>query len=217
MTQHYLSKGAALIRIDVQNDFVRGGALAVPGGEDIVEPLNVLSHHAARGGCLVVDTQDWHPLNHKSFASNHEGRKPFETIEMSYGDQTLWPAHCIRGYWGSELYRIDTTMSSLLIRKGMNPDIDSYSAFFENDHKTQTGLAGYLRERGVTKVFLAGLAYDFCVGYSALDAASLGFETVVLRNLCRAIDMDGSEAAMTQKLLNVGVHIVESGTVLHVK
>lgn len=214
---HYLNKGSALIRIDIQYSFLPAGALPVPNAEQIIEPLNRLSHHAARGGCIVVDTQDWHPPNHKSFASNHKGKKPFETVEMPYGTQVLWPDHCVAGMWSADLCSwLDTDMTSLTIRKGMNPDLDSYSAFYENDRTTSTGLAGYLRERGVERVFLAGLAFDYCVGYSALDAASLGFETVVLLDLCRAI-APATETEMTERLLEAGVRLVSSRDVLHVK
>jgi nicotinamidase/pyrazinamidase len=218
----YFDRGAALIRIDIQNDFLPGGALAVPHGDEIVGPLNELSHHAVRGGCLVIDTQDWHPADHSSFASNHEGRAPFSMMWMPYGDQTLWPDHCVQGTWGSELSghgnpHLDTTMTSLLIRKGMNPRIDSYSAFFENDRETPTGLGGCLKERGVTRLFLAGLAYDFCVGYSALDARRLGFEVVVLRDLCQSIDLDGSETQMTDRLLLAGVALGASDMVSYAK
>ena len=185
-------RGTALIVIDVQNDFCEGGALAVEGGQSIVGPINaIMDDYAVR-----VLTQDWHPAGHSSFASSHPDRAPFETVEMPYGPQVLWPDHCVIGSAGAAFHPdLDTTKADLIVRKGFRPEVDSYSAFFENDHATPTGLEGYLRTRGVTKVVLVGLATDFCVGFSALDARRLGFETEVRLDLTRAIDLDGSLAA----------------------
>ena len=185
-------RGTALIVIDVQNDFCEGGALAVEGGQSIVGPINdIMDDYAVR-----VLTQDWHPAGHSSFASSHPDRAPFETVEMPYGPQVLWPDHCVIGSAGAAFHPdLDTTKADLILRKGFRPEVDSYSAFFENDHATPTGLEGYLRTRGVTTVVLVGLATDFCVGFSALDARRLGFETEVRLDLTRAIDLDGSLAA----------------------
>ena len=181
----------ALIVIDTQNDFCPGGALAVPQGDAIVPGVNALM---AEFGAVIL-TQDWHPAGHSSFASRHSGRAPFETIEMSYGPQVLWPDHCVQGSPGAEFHAdLDTTRADAIIRKGMNPEIDSYSAFFENDHATPTGLDGYLRTRGITDLVMVGLATDFCVKDSALDAARLGYAVTVRRELCRAIDLDGSKS-----------------------
>ena len=177
-----------LLVIDVQNDFCPGGALAVPDGDAVIAPVLRAAPQLAH----IVLTQDWHPAGHSSFASAHAGKKPFERIEASYGPQTLWPDHCVQGSKGAEFHpALRLTQAELILRKGFRPQIDSYSAFFENDRVTPTGLAGYLRERGLTRVYLAGLAYDFCVGYSALDARRLGFEAVILRDACRAIDLIG--------------------------
>ena len=183
---------SALIVVDLQNDFCEGGALAVEGGQSIVGPINaIMDDYAVR-----VLTQDWHPAGHSSFASSHPDRAPFETVEMPYGPQVLWPDHCVIGSAGAAFHPdLDTTKADLILRKGFRPEVDSYSAFFENDHATPTGLEGYLRTRGVTKVVLVGLATDFCVGFSALDARRLGFETEVRLDLTRAIDLDGSLAA----------------------
>jgi len=178
-----------LLVIDVQNDFCPGGALAVAGGDAVVPVINRL----ARSFEHVALTQDWHPRGHSSFASSHAGCAPFETIAMPYGDQTLWPDHCVQGTPGAAFHPgLETTRAELIIRKGFRPSIDSYSAFFENDRTTPTGLAGYLRERGLRRVFLVGLATDFCVNYSAVDARRLGFAVVVIESACRAIDLGGS-------------------------
>jgi nicotinamidase/pyrazinamidase len=159
----------------------------------------------------IVLTQDWHPANHASFAASHAGKKPYESLELEYGAQTLWPAHCVQGSPGAEFHPgLDLPQAELILRKGFRPRVDSYSAFFENDRTTPTGLAGYLRERGLTRVFLAGLAYDYCVGYSALDARRLGFPAVVLRDACRAIDLDGSVAAMGAQFAEAGVAVVDT-------
>jgi nicotinamidase/pyrazinamidase len=181
-----------LLVVDVQNDFCPGGRLAVPGGDEVVPGIN----RTARRFKHVVLTQDWHPSGHQSFASSHPGKQPFESIEVAYGPQILWPDHCVQGTPGAQ-FRDDLRIphAALVLRKGFRPSIDSYSAFYENDRKTPTGLAGYLRERGMTRVFLAGLALDFCVRYSAEDARREGFAVVVIDEACRGIDVDGSVAA----------------------
>jgi nicotinamidase/pyrazinamidase len=192
----------ALIVIDVQNDFCPGGALAVAGGEEVVPVINAM----APGFEHLLLTQDWHPMHHSSFASSHAGKQPFETITMPYGPQTLWPDHCIQGSAGAAFHpNLNRTHAELIIRKGFRKAIDSYSAFFENDHKTPTGLAGHLNERGIRKITLAGLATDFCVAYSALDGAKLGFQTTVRLDACRAIDLNGSLAAMLKRMKEAGV------------
>jgi nicotinamidase/pyrazinamidase len=194
-----------LIVIDVQNDFCPGGALAVPRGNEVIEPI----HRTAERFEHIVLTQDWHTARHASFAESHPGKKPFETIELAYGAQTLWPAHCVQGTHGAEFHpELKLTRAELISRKGFREEIDSYSAFFENDRTTATGLAGYLNERDLKRVFLAGLAYDYCVGFSALDARRLGLEAVVLRDACRAIDLDGSAAAMEMEFARAGVAVM---------
>jgi len=192
----------ALIVIDVQNDFCPGGALAVAGGDEIVAPVNaLLPEYQVR-----VLTQDWHPAGHSSFASSHDGLAPFSVTQMPYGAQVLWPDHCIQGSPGAEFHSaLNADLADLVIRKGFRSEIDSYSAFFENDHTTPTGLDGYLRTRGVDTVVLVGLATDFCVNYSALDAAKLGFRTRVIESLTRAIDLDGSLAAAREGMDGAGV------------
>jgi nicotinamidase/pyrazinamidase len=193
--------------IDVQNDFCSGGALAVPDADSVLAPI----HKIAPRFQHIVLTQDWHPANHSSFASAHPGKKPFEQIELSYGTQTLWPEHCVQGSKGAEFHQsLHIPQAELILRKGFRPHIDSYSAFFENDRVTPTGLAGYLRERNLTRVFLAGLAYDFCVGYSALDARRLGLTTVVIRDACRAIDLNGSVENIESEFRKAGVGLIES-------
>jgi nicotinamidase/pyrazinamidase len=192
----------ALIVIDVQNDFCPGGALAVAGGDLILPRVNQLITAADH----VVLTQDWHPAGHSSFASSHAGRAAFETIAASYGSQTLWPDHCIQGSTGAAFHAgLEWQKAELIIRKGFRPAIDSYSAFFENDRRTPTGLGGYLRERGIGALLLCGLATDYCVAYSALDAARLGFEVTVDMAACRAINLGGSLAAMTEAMRAAGV------------
>ncbi len=179
----------ALIVIDIQNDFCPGGALAVAGGDAIIPRVNALMDDFP----VRVLTQDWHPADHSSFAANHPGAQPFGLIDMPYGPQVLWPVHCVQGTNGAAFHSaLKTDPADLVIRKGFRPAIDSYSAFFENDHETPTGLEGYLRTRGVTDLTLVGLATDFCVAYSAIDAAKLGFAVTVLEGACRAIDLDGS-------------------------
>jgi nicotinamidase/pyrazinamidase len=192
----------ALVVIDVQNDFCPGGALAVAGGDDIVQGINALMNDFDS----VILTQDWHPAGHSSFASSHTGKAPMDLIDMPYGPQVLWPDHCIQGSLGAKFHmELHQDRADLIIRKGYNPAIDSYSAFFENDQKTPTGLEGYLRTRGITGVTMVGLALDFCVNYSAVDAATLGFDVTVRQDLCRAIDMGGSLAAAVEGMTAAGV------------
>ncbi len=182
----------ALLVIDVQKDFCPGGALAVHEGDQIVPGINTLM------GAFdaVILTQDWHPAGHSSFASAHEGKAPYDMVEMPYGPQVLWPDHCVQGRKGARFHAgLQVDHADLIIRKGYNPAIDSYSAFFENDHTTPTGLEGYLRTRGITSLTMVGLALDFCVNFSAVDAAKLGFDVTVQQDLCRAIDLDGSLSA----------------------
>jgi nicotinamidase/pyrazinamidase len=196
-----------LVVVDVQNDFCPGGALAVADGDAVIEVI----HRAAPSFEHIVLTQDWHPAGHTSFASAHPGKQTFEQIELSYGMQTLWPNHCVQGSKGAEFHpALNLPQAELILRKGFRPQIDSYSAFFENDRATPTGLAGYLRERKLTRVFLAGLAYDFCVGYSALDARRQGFATVILRDACRAIDLEDSVARIEAAFAAAGVTLIES-------
>lgn len=197
----------ALIIIDVQHDFCPGGALAVTDGDAIVPGINRL----LAGFDTVVLTQDWHPANHSSFAANHADAEPFSLTEMPYGPQVLWPVHCVQGTDGARLHAdLKTDKADLLIRKGFRAAIDSYSAFYENDHSTVTGLAGYLRERGIDSLTLVGLATDFCVRFSAVDAAKLGFQVRVMTAACRAIDLDGSLAAAMQEMGECGVTLDES-------
>ncbi len=192
----------ALLVIDIQADFCPGGALAVPQGDEIVTGVNALM----RDFTEVVLTQDWHPEGHSSFATAHPGKAPFETVEMDYGTQVLWPDHCVQGSAGAAFHpALATDRANIVIRKGGNPRIDSYSAFFENDRTTPTGLHGYLKERGVTTLTLVGLALDFCVCYSALDAARLGYAVTVRRDLARAIDLDGALAAAERAMRAAGV------------
>lgn len=192
----------ALIVIDVQNDFCPNGALAVAGGDDIVAGINTLMGQFD----AVVLTQDWHPAGHSSFASSHAGKAPYDLTQMPYGPQVLWPDHCIQGTEGAAFHPVlETDRADLIIRKGYNPAIDSYSAFFENDHKTPTGLEGYLRTRGITEVTLVGLALDFCVNYSAVDAAKLDFKVQVHKDLCRAIDLNGSLREAEKTMTAAGV------------
>lgn len=193
-----------LLVVDVQNDFCSRGALALPGGEQVVAPINRL----ARQFRHVALTQDWHPRDHQSFASNHPGRRPYDTVQLAYGAQTLWPEHCVQGSYGAALHAdLDIPHAELILRKGYRAAIDSYSAFYENDRCTPTGLAGYLRERGMRRLFLAGLATDYCVLYSALDARREGFEVVVLLDACRGLNVDGSLAAALTAMHKAGVDI----------
>ena len=200
-----------LVAVDVQNDFCPGGALAVPRGDEIVPLVNRL----AQAFPHVVLTQDWHTPGHRSFASAHAGKRPFETAELAYGTQVLWPDHCVQGTRGAAFHEaLDMTRAELIVRKGFRPDIDSYSAFFENDRRTATGLGGYLRERGFTRVILAGLATDFCVRYSAEDARTLGFAVVVVEDACRGIDTNGSLAAAHRSFRAAGVAMTTTAAVL---
>jgi nicotinamidase/pyrazinamidase len=202
-----ISAQDVLIVIDVQNDFCPGGALAVPGGDAVID---VIQQVAPRFKHIIL-TQDWHTAGHSSFASAHAGKKPYEQVELSYGTQTLWPDHCVQGSKGAEFHpALHLPQAELILRKGFRPEIDSYSAFFENDRVTPTGLAGYLDERNLPRVFLTGLAYDYCVGYSALDARRVGLQAVVIRDACRAIDLEGSVAKIEEQFANAGVMLIES-------
>ncbi|MBA4288956.1 MAG: bifunctional nicotinamidase/pyrazinamidase [Pseudomonas sp.] len=202
-----ISSRAALLVIDVQNDFIPGGQLPVPEGDHIVPLINRL----ARQFKQVVIAQDWHPAGHASFASSHPGHQPYDVIELPYGEQTLWPEHCVQATPGAELHsELDLPHAQLIIRKGCNPDIDSYSAFLEADRRTTTGLSGYLKERGIDTVYMVGLALDFCVMYSALDARAAGFNAFVVLDACRAIDMNGSLAAAMDRMQGAGVGLIQS-------
>jgi nicotinamidase/pyrazinamidase len=211
MSKAWLGRGAALLVIDVQNDFCPGGALAVPGGDAVVPAVNKLIAAAD----LVVLTQDWHPRKHGSFASLHKGKAPFETIEVAYGPQTLWPDHCVQGTSGAAFHEdLLTDRAALVVRKGMRSSVDSYSAFFENDRTTTTGLDGWLRARGVERVVCCGLAFDFCVAYSALDARRLGFDVAVVSDACAAIDLAGSRAAQTEAMTKAGVTLTDTASLV---
>ncbi|MCH7540619.1 MAG: bifunctional nicotinamidase/pyrazinamidase [Proteobacteria bacterium] len=202
-----LGRDDVLLVVDVQNDFCPGGALAVTDGDAVVP----LANRLGRTFSHVLLTQDWHPPGHQSFASAHPGRQPFETIQAAYGAQTLWPDHCVQGTEGAAFHpELDLTQAELIIRKGFRPEIDSYSAFFENDRKTATGLGGYLRQRGFTRIFLVGLATDYCVHYSAVDAVGEGFQAVVIEDACRAIDLDGSLAEARENMAKAGVSFITS-------
>jgi nicotinamidase/pyrazinamidase len=201
------SSRSALLVIDVQNDFTPGGQLAVPEGHLIVPLINRL----ARQFTQVVVAQDWHPTGHASFASSHPGHQPYDVIQLPYGEQTLWPDHCVQSTPGAEFHReLDLPHAQLIIRKGCNPDIDSYSAFLEADRRTTTGLSGYLKERGIDTVYMVGLALDFCVMFSALDARAAGFNTYVVLDACRAIDLNGSLAAAIERMQSAGVGLIQS-------
>jgi nicotinamidase/pyrazinamidase len=205
-----MTADAALVVIDVQNDFCPGGALAVAEGDAVVTVINRL---LPRFGVRVF-TQDWHPADHLSFATSHPGRVPFGTTELAYGTQVLWPDHCVQGTAGAAFHpALDTDCADVIVRKGYRRQIDSYSAFFENDRTTPTGLAGYLRERGVEAVWLAGLATDYCVAFSAMDAARLGFRAVVVEDACRAIDLAGSLAGAMEGMRAAGVEVLEAAAV----
>jgi len=196
-----------LLVVDVQNDFCPGGALAIPDADQIVPVVN----RVARRFPHIVLTQDWHPAGHRSFASSHPGKKPFDVTTLDYGEQILWPDHCVQNTRGAELRAdLDLSRAELLVRKGFRRDIDSYSAFFENDHKTPTGLQGYLRERGFKRVVIVGLALDFCVRYSAEDAARAGFNVAVIMDGCWAIDTDGSLDATRDSFRKLGVRMIHS-------
>ena len=205
-----LSDRDVLVAVDVQNDFCPGGRLAVPRGDEVVPMINRLCERFRH----VVLTQDWHPPGHLSFASSHPGRKPFETIEAPYGRQELWPDHCVQDTPGAEFRRdLVVPHAALIVRKGFRREIDSYSAFYENDHTTPTGLAGYLKERGLARVFLAGLAFDFCVRFSAEDAHRCGFAVVVIEDACRGIDLDGSVAATQRRLAEIGATVIAANEI----
>lgn len=200
-----LNDSDVLLVVDVQNDFCPEGALAVPDGDAVVPLINRLAQVFPD----VLLTQDWHPPGHLSFASSHPGRQPFETIEVAYGTQVLWPDHCVQGTPGAAFHpKLEVPAAELVIRKGFDREIDSYSAFYENDHETPTGLTGYLHTRGFTRVFLAGLATDFCVHYSALDAVREGFQVVVIEDACRAIDLEGSLATARTAMQTAGVELI---------
>ena len=199
---------AALVVVDVQNDFCPGGALEVPAGDAVVSAINGI---APRFSARIL-TQDWHPPGHHSFASSHPGRAPFETKELSYGEQVLWPDHCVQGTAGAAFHPdLVTDGADLVLRKGFRREIDSYSAFYENDRRTPTGLTGYLRSRGISRLFFAGLATDFCVAYSAIDGAREGFEVAVVEDACRSIDLDGSLAAAWEQMAAAKVARVRTG------
>jgi nicotinamidase/pyrazinamidase len=199
-----------LLLVDVQNDFCPGGGLAVPHGDEVVPLVNRLAARFAH----VVLTQDWHPRGHLSFASSHPGKKPYETVELAYGTQVLWPDHCVQGTAGAE-FRGDLAVphGELVLRKGYHREIDSYSAFAENDRTTSTGLAGYLRERGFARVFVAGLAFDFCVRYSAEDAHRAGFKVTVIEDACRGIDVAGSMAQTRHRLAELGISCIGAAAI----
>lgn len=197
----------ALIVIDVQNDFCPGGALAVAGGDAIIPGINALMDEFQ----AVILTQDWHPADHASFAANHDGAEPFSIVDMPYGKQKLWPVHCVIGSKGAAFHpELRSDPAQLVIRKGFRPGIDSYSAFFENDRTTPTGLEGYLDSRGITQLTIVGLATDFCVAFSALDAVKLGFKVTVRRDLCRGIDIDGSLEEARHQMIDAGVVLMEA-------
>jgi nicotinamidase/pyrazinamidase len=199
-----------VLQVDIQNDFCPGGGLAVPRGDEVVPLVNRLAARFAH----VALTQDWHPRGHLSFASSYPGRKPYETVEFAYGTQVLWPDHCVQGTPGAD-FRTDLAVphGELVLRKGYHREIDSYSAFVENDRKTSTGLAGYLRERGFARVFVAGLAFDFCVRYSAEDAHREGFRVTVIEDACRGIDVAGSMAQTRRRLAELGIPCIGAETV----
>ena len=201
----------ALLLIDLQPDFMPGGALAVAGGDEILPLINALATKFEH----VILTQDWHPPQHISFASSHADKQPFTQIDVAYGPQTLWPDHCLQHSAGAALHHaLDIPHAELILRKGFRREIDSYSAFLENDHKTPTGLAGYLRERGLQRLFLAGLAYDYCVRFSAIDGKALGFETIVIEDAARAVNLPGSVDATNAAFEAAGVPRIQSAAVL---
>ncbi len=198
---------SVLIIVDVQNDFCPGGALEVPAGDEVVPVINRL----ARQFTHRILTQDWHPLGHLSFASSHPGKAPFQTVTLTYGDQVLWPDHCVQGTDGADFHpELEVEGAELVLRKGFRRELDSYSAFFENDRSTHTGLAGYLRDRGFERVYLSGLATDYCVGWSALDARREGFEVYLIEDACRGIDLDGSLEKALTAMDEAGIHRVQA-------
>jgi nicotinamidase/pyrazinamidase len=196
-----------LLVIDVQRDFCPGGQLAIQEGDAVVPVINRLAAHFDH----ILLTQDWHPASHTSFASNHPGAEPYQTIQAPYGPQTLWPDHCVQGSHGAEFHPdLDLSAAELILRKGFRPEIDSYSAFLENDKKTTTGLAGYLLERGIRRIFLAGLAYDYCVRFSAVDAVRLGFPAIVIEDACRSVGLPGSIESTHREFAESGVTRIRS-------
>ena len=203
----HINTNSALLMIDIQNDFCPGGALAVDEGDKIVSNVNSIQEKFT----VKILTQDWHPKNHKSFASNHKNKDPMSTTQMFYGTQVLWPDHCIQGTEGSRFHaKLITDNADLIIRKGFRPEIDSYSAFFENDQKTPTGLDGYLKSRGINKIYLCGLALDFCVYFSAIDGAKLGYDVTVIKNACRAIDLNNSLENSLNDMKSKGVKLLST-------
>ena len=204
-------KQSVLIVVDVQNGFTPGGNLAVANADEIIPKINQLAQKFEH----IVLTQDWHPDQHISFADNHPNKKPFETIELDYGRQVLWPKHCVQGTRDAEFHpHLNIPTAQLIIRKGCHQNIDSYSAFMEADRKTPTGLNGYLREHQINTVFIVGIATDFCVAWTAIDAAELGFDTYVIEDACKAIDLNGSLQQAWQDMLQKGVHRIEASTIL---
>ncbi|MGC6531049.1 MAG: bifunctional nicotinamidase/pyrazinamidase [Candidatus Puniceispirillaceae bacterium] len=204
-----MDKHSALICIDIQNDFCPNGALAVTGGDEIISRANLMMADAKSAGAAIVLTQDWHPDDHSSFASSHDEKSPFDMVEMSYGPQVLWPKHCVIGSQGAAFHDdLDSDSADMVIRKGFRRAIDSYSAFFENDRQTPTGLHGYLQIRDISHITLIGLATDFCVAYSALDGARLGYDVTVDLSACRAIDLEGSLTAQLDAMRQAGVTII---------
>ncbi|MCJ8145408.1 bifunctional nicotinamidase/pyrazinamidase [Acinetobacter sp. A3.8] len=205
------AKNTALIVVDVQNGFCPNGNLAVPNGDEVVPIINQLATHFQN----IVFTQDWHPADHISFAENHVDKQPFDTIELNYGTQVLWPTHCVQGSQDAELHPdLDIPTAQLIIRKGYHQHIDSYSAFLEADQQTSTGLAGYLQSRGIDTVYVVGLATDFCVAWTAMDAAKLGFASYVIEDACRAIDLNGSLENAWQAMNDAGVQRISSQDIL---
>lgn len=201
----------ALLIVDVQNDFCPGGALEVPGGDTIIPVINSLS----KTFDAVIQTQDWHPARHSSFASTHEDKEPFKTVEMSYGTQVLWPDHCVQGSKGADFHPdLETDRSQLIVRKGFRKDIDSYSAFFENDNSTSTGLTGYLRERNIDTLYVVGLATDFCVKWSVLDGIKEGFNLYVMEDAVKGIDIEGSVEQAWSEMLDAGAEKIPSNDLL---
>jgi len=202
----------ALLIVDVQNDFCPGGALEVPGGGQIIPVINKLSQKFD----VVIQTQDWHPKKHSSFASSHSCKEPYETINMPYGEQVLWPDHCVQGSQGAQFHPdLDTQRSQLIVRKGFRKEIDSYSAFYENDDTTSTGLSGYLRERDIDKLYVVGLATDFCVKWSVLDGLKKGFRITVVQDAVKGIDIDGSVAQAWDEMQIAGAQRIQSSKVLN--
>jgi nicotinamidase/pyrazinamidase len=205
-----IGESDVLLVVDVQNDFCPNGNLPVPRGDEVVPTINRLAGRFRH----VVLTQDWHPPGHHSFASSHPGKRPFDTVTVPYGQQILWPEHCVQGTIGAQFHDdLQIPHAELVLRKGFRPTIDSYSAFYENDRKTPTGLAGYLRERGLTRIFVAGLALDFCVRYSAEDARREGFSVTVIEDACRGIDVEGSLAATRESFAALGIATLSADSV----